>query len=85
MPKNSILCPSNEHKDHAKILCIPDGERLYLYCRRHGWIGLSFSRGGIPMSFDNVAVEATDIKSNHYFDNLTPLPMVAKGRFKRIK
>jgi hypothetical protein len=83
----SILCPGTEHQDIPKVLAIIDGTTLYVHCRSHGWIGLTFSNAWDKLKFDSagMGVEVTDQKADRHFDDLQPMPLVATGRFQRMK
>lgn len=83
MKKEQILCPGREHSRYKKTLFFKDKDRLYVYCKIHGWVGVQFLKDGIPVSFEHTAVALTPANSETGKFESKDTVTVSFGRFNK--
>ena len=77
----SILCPEKADHKYDKHLLFVGSEDLFVFCKDHFWIKISFKKGGKQINFENSAVTAQPMGENFHFDH-EEMPILALGQFK---
>lgn len=57
MEKEAILCPGKEHIKYKKVLLFKSNDEIFVNCKKHGWIGITFKIAGKPISFKDTAIQ----------------------------
>ena len=77
----SILCPQKEDHKLDKRLMFVGKDALYVYCKDHSWLKITFKRGKEKISFEDSGVVLEPMGEKFHFDD-EPMPIIALGKFK---
>lgn len=85
MKKQAILCPGEGHDKFQKTLLFVGSREILAYCKLHGWVSIKFTRGGVPVSFDDCAISISKVeqKKDEKWISAKPAPTLSIGDFKK--